>query len=69
MITDRDKAFYRQNYYNDYASSSLYLTKFERDYNRRKGPNEESSIKKYMEYEMIQAYPKAINSMELGYAQ
>lgn len=70
---DRDdyrsgQAFYRQNYYNEYASSSLYLTKFERDYDRRRGPFEESSTKKYMEYEMIQAYPKAINSMELAYA-
>ena len=59
------QAFYRQNYYNDYASSSLFLTKFERSY---VSPLE-AGVQKYMEYEMIQAYPKAINSMELGYAQ
>jgi len=59
------QAFYRQNYYNDYASSSLFLTKFERSYVSSLG----DVGQKYMEYEMIQAYPKAINSMELGYAQ
>mgnify|MGYP001156931450 FL=1 len=65
----KPQAFYRQNYYNDYASSSLFLTKFERSYNRQLGAVEKAEPQKYLEYEMIQAYPKAINSMELGYAQ
>ena len=65
----KPQAFYRQNYYNDYASSSLFLTKFERSYNRQLGAVEQAEPQKYLEYEMIQAYPKAINSMELGYAQ
>ena len=65
----KPQAFYRQNYYNDYASSSLFLTKFERSYDRQLGAVEQAEPQKYLEYEMIQAYPKAINSMELGYAQ
>ena len=64
----KPQAFFRQNYYNDYAASSLFLTKFERSYNRQLGAVEQAEPQKYLEYEMIQAYPKAINSMELGYA-
>ena len=47
---------YRMNYPKNYRSESLYIKKFERDYNGR-----------YLQYQFLQAYPISINSMPLSY--
>ena len=57
---------YRASYYNDYITD-LYLTKFEKDVSIDSRIINSRQSKKAIEYRMIQAYPKAINSMELAY--
>lgn len=46
---------YRVNFRDDYASS-IYITKFERDFKN-----------KYLQYSFVNAYPTAINSMPVSY--
>jgi len=48
--------FYRMNYPEDYRSESIYIKKFERDYNGN-----------YLQYQFLQAYPISINSMPVSY--
>jgi len=67
---------YRMNYYNDYTND-IYITKFEKDllgedlesdseYTKR---IKDSRQKKYsMEYTLIKAYPKRVDSLQLNYA-
>jgi hypothetical protein len=67
---------YRMNYYNDYTND-IYITKFEKDiiesdsevedeYSKR---IKDSRQKKYsMEYVLIKAYPKRVDSMSFSYS-
>jgi hypothetical protein len=48
--------FYRMNYPENYRSESIYIKKFERDYNGN-----------YLQYQFLQAYPISINSMPVSY--
>jgi hypothetical protein len=49
---------YRVNYPVDYKSSTIYINKFERDFNGR-----------FLQYRLLQAFPIAINSMPISYDQ
>lgn len=51
---------YRVNFPNDYKTENLYITKFERDYNRKDSG-------KALTYKFINAYPISINSMPVSY--
>lgn len=61
-----ETALYRMNYYDDYKCR-LYLTKFEKDVSSNKRIERTRSNKKGLQYTLIDAYPKQINSMDLQY--
>ena len=59
------QAFFRMSYYDSYRVP-IFLTKFEKDVSYEKNILD-TADRKSLEYTFIDAYPKAINSMELSY--
>lgn len=64
--------FYRVNYPdgstgNNGYRTNIYLTKFEKDISTSERIENTRQKKRSLEYTFIDAYPKSINSMELGY--
>jgi len=59
---------FRMNYYEDYTTD-IFISKFEKDVTRRDTRITGSrSAKKYMEYTLLKAYPKRVDSMSLSYS-
>jgi hypothetical protein len=63
-----DYAIYRMNYFNDYKSN-LFLTKFEKDATNNSRISKSRQDKRALQYTLIGAYPKQINSMDLQYGE
>jgi len=61
LETQRGRTFnHRVKFPDDYKTDNLYITKFERDYNRKDSG-------KALTYKFINAYPISINSMPVSY--
>ena len=58
-------AVYRPNYYNDYISDSVFITKFEKDTGTSHKGNRIQ--KPEIEVKLIKAYPKQVQQIELSY--
>jgi len=58
-------AVYRPNYYNDYISDNIFITKFEKDTGTSYKGNRIQ--KPEIEVKLIKAYPKQIQQIELSY--
>jgi hypothetical protein len=57
---------YRMNYYDDYITN-IYIVKFEKDISGSIRIDETRENKRALQYTLIDAYPKQINSMDLAY--
>lgn len=57
---------YRVNFPDDYKTDNLYITKFERDYDKPRD-NKQNKENRPLTYKFINAYPISINSMPVSY--
>ena len=54
------------NYYDDYITN-IYIIKFEKDLSSSLRIDDSRKDKRFLQYTLIDAYPKQINSMDLSY--
>ena len=66
---DNPGANYRMNYYGGTGGykTNIYLVKFEKDVSNLENIKESRDNEKALQYTLIDAYPKQLNSMELNY--